>query len=124
MDCVFDKKSLIINGERAFIKSGSLHYFHTFGKNEWQDRLSKMKAGGYNAVDLYFCWSFHSPKRGFYDFSDYKNIRELLDIARDLGLFIIARPGPYINAELSGGGIPYWLFKDKNAVIRNRKEGD
>ncbi len=124
MDCVFDKNSLIINGKRTFIKSGSLHYFHTFGKNEWQDRLSKMKAGGYNTVDLYFCWSFHSPKRGFYDFSDYKNIRELLDIARDLGLFIIARPGPYINAELSGGGIPYWLFKDKNAVIRNRKEGD
>ncbi len=124
MDCVFDKNSLIIDGKRTFIKSGSLHYFHTFGKKEWQDRLSKMKAGGYNAVDLYFCWSFHSPKPDFYDFSDYKNIRELLSIARDLGLFIIARPGPYINAELSGGGIPYWLLKDKTAVIRNRKNGD
>ncbi len=124
MDCVFDKNSLIIDGKRTFIKSGSLHYFHTFGKKEWKDRLSKMKAGGYNTVDLYFCWSFHSPKPDYYDFSDYKNIRKLLDIARELELFVIARPGPYINAELSGGGIPYWLFKDKTAVIRNRKNGD
>ncbi len=124
MDCVFDKNSLIINNKRTFIKSGALHYFHTFGKKEWYDRLSKMKAGGYNAVDLYFCWSFHSVKPDSYDFSDYKNIHELLTTTRDLGLFVIARPGPYINAELSGGGIPYWLFKDKSAVIRNRKNGD
>lgn len=124
MDCVFDKYSLIINGKRIFIRSGAMHYFRTFGQNEWRDRLSKLKAGGYNAVDLYFCWSFHSIKPETFDFSDYKNIRELLNIARDLGLFVIARPGPYINGEISAGGIPYWLLKDKTAVIRNRKEGD
>lgn len=124
MDCVFDKNSLIIDGRRVFIRSGAMHYFRTFGKKEWLDRLSKLKAGGYNAVDLYFCWSFHSIKPDTYDFSDYKNIRELLSIARDLGLFVIARPGPYINGEISAGGIPYWLLKDKTAIIRNRKEGD
>ncbi len=124
MDCVFDKNSLIIDGKRTFIKSGAMHYFRTFGHDEWHDRLSKLKTGGYNTVDLYFCWSFHALKPNFYDFADYKNIRELLSIARDLGLFVIARPGPYINGELSAGGIPYWLLKDKTAVIRNRKDGD
>jgi len=123
MDCVFDKYSLIVDGKRVFIKSGSIHYFRTFGEVEWKDRLSKLKAGGYNAVDLYFCWSFHSPKPDVYDFSDYKNITRLLEIARDLGLFVIARPGPYINGELSAGGIPYRLLKNKKAIIRNRIEG-
>ena len=111
MDCVFDKNSLIINGRRVFIKSGAMHYFRTFGSKEWKDRLSKLKAGGYNTVDLYFCWSFHAPRADGFDFLDYKNIRELLDIAKNLNLFVIARPGPYINGEISAGGIPYWLFK-------------
>lgn len=124
MDCVFDKNSLIIDGKRVFIRSGAMHYFRTFGLKEWKDRLSKMKSGGYNAVDLYFCWSFHAPFKNGFDFSDYKNIRDLLNIAQDLGLFVIARPGPYINGEISAGGIPYWLLKDKDAVIRNRKDGD
>ncbi len=124
MDCVFDKNSLIINGRRVFIKSGAMHYFRTFGSKEWKDRLSKLKAGGYNTVDLYFCWSFHAPRADGFDFLDYKNIRELLDIAKNLNLFVIARPGPYINGEISAGGIPYWLLKDKDAIIRNRKEGD
>jgi len=124
MDCVFDKYSLIVDGKRTFIKSGAMHYFRTFGKKEWYDRLSKMKAGGYNTVDLYFCWSFHGTKPDYYDFSDYKDIKELLKTARDLGLFVIARPGPYINGEVSAGGIPYWLLKDKQAIIRNRTNGD
>lgn len=124
MDCVFDKYSLIIDGKRTFIKSGAMHYFRTFGKKEWFDRLSKMKAGGYNTVDLYFCWSFHGIRPEYYDFSDYKNIRELLKTAKELGLFVIARPGPYVNAETSAGGIPYWLLKNREAVIRNRKDGD
>lgn len=124
MDCVFDKYSLIINGKRVFLRSGAMHYFRTFGPDEWFDRLSKLASGGYNAVDLYFCWSFHAPKPDFYDFSDYKDIRKLLTLARDLGLFVIARPGPYINGEVSAGGIPYWLLKDKTAAIRNRKDGD
>ncbi len=124
MDCVFDKYSLIIDGKRTFIKSGAMHYFRTFGKKEWTDRLQKMKAGGYNTVDLYFCWNFHGIKPGYFDFSDYKNIKDLLKTAADLGLFVIARPGPYVNAETSAGGIPYWLLKDKSAIIRNRTNGD
>ena len=124
MDCVFDKYSLIIDGKRTFIKSGAMHYFRTFGKKEWFDRLSKMKAGGYNTVDLYFCWSFHGIRPEYYDFPIIKISGSFLKTAKELGLFVIARPGPYVNAETSAGGIPYWLLKNREAVIRNRKDGD
>ena len=124
MDVKFDKYSLIVDGERKFLKSGTLHYFRVFGEDEWKDRLSKMKSGGYNCVDLYLCWSFHNPKKDIWDFEGYKNIRTLFQVAKDLNMFIILRPGPYINAEVSAGGLPYWLMKEKDVVLRNRIDGD
>ena len=124
MDVKFDKYSMIINGKPEIIKSGAIHYFRIFGAKEWHDRLSKMKAGGYNCVDLYLCWSFHCPKKHEYNFEDYKNIRQLFQIAKDLGLYMIVRPGPYINGEVSAGGFPYWLLKQEDVVVRNRIDGD
>ncbi|MCJ1473514.1 hypothetical protein MMC13_002165 [Lambiella insularis] len=37
--------------------------------------------------------------------------------ASEAGLYVIARPGPYINAESSGGGYPGWL-NQRNATTR------
>ena len=34
---------------------------------------------------------------------------KFLDIANEVGLYVIARPGPYINAEVDAGGYPGWL---------------
>ncbi|MBE7706620.1 MAG: hypothetical protein E7Z91_05205 [Cyanobacteria bacterium SIG30] len=124
MDVKFDKYSLIIDGKRTFIKSGALHYFKTIGEDAWRDRLSKLKAGGYNCVDLYLCWSFHSPAPHEYDFTGYKDISKLFKIVKEMGLYAIVRPGPYINAEISAGGIPYWLLKEKDVIPRNRQNGD
>ena len=65
-----------------------------------------MKAGGYNAVSIYFNWDYHSPRRGVYDFSGVRDVDRLLDMAAEVGIYVIARPGPYINAETDGGGLP------------------
>ena len=37
-----------------------------------------------------------------------------LNMAQQAGLYVIARPGPYINAETDGGGIPAWLLTAPN----------
>ncbi|OGI03313.1 MAG: hypothetical protein A2Y25_07135 [Candidatus Melainabacteria bacterium GWF2_37_15] len=120
----YDKNSLIIDNQRVLIKSAAIHYFRIPGENVWRDRLSKLKACGYNAVDIYFCWAYHSKEPGVYDFTGIRDIRALLDIAAELGLFVIARPGPYINAELSLGGLPPWLLNQPDIHLRNRKDGD
>ena len=120
----FDKYSLILDNKRLQIRSAAMHYFRNPGTNVWKDRLSKIKACGYNTVDLYFCWQYHSDEPGIYDFTDTKDIRALLDIASELELYVIARPGPYINAELSAGGLPFWLFNVPDAIIRNRTDGN
>ena len=78
MDITFDKYSLIIDGKRTVIKSGAFHYFRSPGEKIARDRFFKMKAGGYNAVDIYFNWNYHSKAPGEYDFSGLKDVRKVL----------------------------------------------
>ncbi len=58
---------------------------------------------------LYFDWGYHSPKPGVYDFTGVRDVDKLLDMAQEAGLYVIARPAPYINAEVDSGGLPGWL---------------
>ena len=120
MEVTFDKYSLLVDGKRVFIKSGAFHYFRTPGEQMARDRFAKMKAGGYNTVDIYFNWNYHSIKQGEYDFTGIKDVRKVLQAAKDTGLFVIARPGPFINAEVNAGGLPFWLLKMEDVIPRNR----
>lgn len=124
MKIEFDKYSLIIDGKRECIRSGALHYFRSPGEVIWRDRLSKLKAAGYNTVDIYFNWGYHCEEKGEYDFTGIKDVNKLLEIAKELELFVIARPGPYINAEISAGGFPKWLLNEPDVILRNRVGGD
>ena len=105
----FDQYSLTIDGRRTFIWSGEFHPFRLPSPDLWRDVLQKMRANGYNAVSIYFDWGYHSPRQGVYDFSGVRDMDRLLAIAQEVGLYVIARPGPYINAEVDAGGFPGWL---------------
>ena len=105
----FDPYSLMIDGTRLFVWSGEFHPFRLPSPSLWLDILQKMKASGYNAVCMYFNWSYHSPAPGDYDFSGVRDMDLVLRMAADTGLYVLARPGPYINGELNAGGFPGWL---------------
>lgn len=105
----YDKYSLMIDGQRTFVWSGEFEYWRLPSPDLWLDILQKMKAEGYNTVTVYLDWAYHSPKPGVYDFSGIRNVDRLLDLAARTGLYVIARPGPYINAETNAGGYPGWL---------------
>lgn len=105
----FDQYSMIIGGQRTFIWSGEMHAFRLPSPTLWRDVLEKMKATGLNTVSFYFDWGYHSPAPGVYDFTGVRDMDKLLTIADQVGLYVIARPGPYINAETDGGGFPAWL---------------
>ncbi|AGL17111.1 beta-galactosidase [Actinoplanes sp. N902-109] len=105
----FDRYSLMIGGRRTYIWSGEMHPYRLPSPALWRDVLQKMKANGLNAVSVYFDWGYHSPAPGVYDFSGVRDMDRFLSIADEVGLYVIARPGPYINAETDGGGFPAWL---------------
>ncbi len=105
----FDPYSLMIDGTRLFVWSGEFHPFRLPSPSLWLDILQKMKASGYNAVCMYFSWSYHSPASGVYDFTGVRDMDLVMRMAADTGIYVLARPGPYINAEVNAGGFPGWL---------------
>jgi beta-galactosidase GanA len=105
----YDQHSLIIDGRPIFLQAAEFHYFRLPSPGLWRDVLEKIRAGGFNAISVYFNWAYHSPAPGVYDFTGVRDVDRFLGMARAAGLFVIARPGPYINAETTGGGFPAWL---------------
>lgn len=105
----YDGHSFIVDGKPIFLWSGEFHYFRLPSPDLWRDVLQKMKASGFNAVSLYFSWGYHSPAPGVYDFTGVRDIDRLLTIAEEAGVYVVARPGPYINAEVDAGGLPGWM---------------
>lgn len=100
------------------ILSGGIHYFRTVPEH-WGDRLMKLKALGLNTVETYIPWNFHEPKKGQFNFAGLADIEQFIELAKRLGLYVIIRPSPYICAEWEMGGLPAWLLKDKEVVLRS-----
>src|SRR5262245_13028164 len=109
----YDHYSLKIDGQRVYLWAGEFHYWRLPSPDLWRDVLQKLKAAGYNATSIYFDWGYHSPKPGVFDFTGVRDVEKLLDIADEVGIYVIARPGPYINAETDSGGFPGWLTTQK-----------
>ncbi|HUN31662.1 MAG TPA: beta-galactosidase [Trebonia sp.] len=106
----YDQYSMLIGGQRVYVTAGEFDPWRTPSPSLWLDDLQKMKADGYNAVTVYFDWDYNSAAPGVYDFSGVRDYNEFLNMAQQAGLYVIARPGPYINAETDGGGIPSWVL--------------
>ncbi|KAJ9154763.1 Glycosyl hydrolase family 35 [Pleurostoma richardsiae] len=105
----WDKYSLSVNGSRVFINSAEFHYQRLPVPDLWPDIFQKLKANGFNTISVYFFWSYHSPSKGVFDFeSPGKNVQQLFDYAKEAGLWVVARAGPYCNAETNGGGFALW----------------
>ncbi|KAK9317000.1 glycoside hydrolase superfamily [Lipomyces starkeyi] len=115
----WDKNSMIIRHKPVFIISGEFHYWRMPVQHLYLDIFQKMRATGHNAVSIYFHWGFHSVTEDNIIFHGVgRDIQAMLDAAKLAGLYVIARPGPYIHAETSAGGIPSWLVTKEGVEVR------
>ncbi len=108
-----------LNNHPLMIQAGEFHYFRT-PKDQWRQRLDLLKAAGFNAVASYIPWLWHQVADGVSDFDGHshpmRDLEGFLDLADEMGFLIIARPGPYINAETINEGIPPWVFEQHPQV--------
>ncbi|KAG8906903.1 hypothetical protein FRB99_005786 [Tulasnella sp. 403] len=119
----WDGRTLFVHGQRIFLWSGEFHPWRLPVVKLWRDILQKIKAAGMNAVSIYVHWGLSHPSPGQLDFGGYRSLDTFLDMAMEEGLWVVLRPGPYINAETSGaristGGIPHWVTSQSPFHLR------
>ncbi|EPQ50957.1 glycoside hydrolase family 35 protein [Gloeophyllum trabeum ATCC 11539] len=114
----WDNYSFVLNNQRIFLYSGEFHTFRLPVPSLWPDILQKVKAAGLNAISVYTHWGLINPSPEVIDFNDYRALQPLYDAAKEAGVWIVLRPGPYINAETTAGGIAHWVTSQVAGMLR------
>jgi beta-galactosidase len=100
--------------------AGEVHYFRLH-RADWADRLDKLAAAGCDAVSAYMPWLVHETAAGEVDLtgrtSEYRDLVGFLDLAAERGLLVVARPGPFVMAELKNEGIPFRVYDEHPAAV-------
>jgi beta-galactosidase len=107
-----------IDGEPILLVSGEMHFGRVLPE-DWDARLKQAKAMGLNTVSLYLFWNLCEPREGEFNFTGMTDVRRMLELCRENGLWAILRPGPYCCAEFEYGGIPWWTAKYPEVPIRS-----
>ena len=103
------ERRLYRHGVGHRILSGGLHYFRVHPQL-WPDRIRRLADLGLNTVDTYVPWNFHQPhENAAPGFDGWRDVERFIRTVGEEGLDVIVRPGPYICAEWSNGGLPSWL---------------
>ncbi|HEX2133216.1 MAG TPA: beta-galactosidase [Actinophytocola sp.] len=98
------------------ILSGALHYFRVH-PGLWRDRIRRLADLGLNTIDTYVPWNFHQPREHEAPrFDGWRDLERFVGLVGEEGLDVVVRPGPYICAEWSNGGLPSWLTARDVAV--------
>ena len=105
----WDQHSIFVHGERVVFYSGEYHPFRLPVPGLWLDVFQKIRALGYTGVSIYIDWALLEGKRGTFSAEGVFALEPFFEAATNAGIYLLVRPGPYINAEVSGGGFPGWL---------------
>jgi beta-galactosidase len=118
----FDGRGFLLGGKRTFLVSGSLHYSRV-PRALWRDRLLRIKRAGFNTVQTYAFWNYHEAQEGKWNFTGDHDFEAFLKLVKEMGLYAVVRPGPYVCAEWDSGGYPVWLrFKPGVRVRQDNPE--
>lgn len=107
----------LLDGSPYRVLAGALHYFRVH-PDQWADRIHKARLMGLNTIETYVPWNEHSPSRGEFRTDGQLDLARFLELVHAEGMHAIVRPGPYICAEWTDGGLPGWLTSDPAMTIR------
>ena len=114
MSVTLTDNGLSIDGQELPVYSGTLHYWR-LERDRWAPILDQVQALGFSMVETYIPWSIHETAPGQYDWGQHderKDVEAFMRLCEERGMWLLVRPGPLINAELTDFGFPEWVLLD------------
>jgi beta-galactosidase len=105
---------LDVDGKRVPVYSGTVHYWR-LERDRWPLILDQVQSLGFGMIETYVPWSVHEIAPGQFDWGTIdprKDFETFCQLCEERGLYLLVRPGPLINAELTDFGFPEWVLLD------------
>jgi hypothetical protein len=113
-------RKILIDGTPRIIMCGEVHYFR-LARDDWAGRLTSLKDAGCTAVASYIPWLWHELPDATIDVTGRtrpeRDVAAFIDLCREHDLWFIARPGPFVMAELKNEGLPYRLYTEHPEIV-------
>jgi beta-galactosidase len=120
------ENKFVIGRDEFLPFSAEIHYFRV-PKKFWSICFDRLKKANFRIISSYVPWNLHEERPGEFDFqgndNPYKDLIVFLELAREFGFKIILKPGPWIQAEWPGGGMPKYIFSDESLIARDAAGG-
>ena len=104
-----------------------IHYFRV-PRDLWEVVLLRAGQFGADTISTYIPWGFHEPAEGQVDLTgqtdDRRDLVGFMALVHAFGFGFVAKPGPFVDAELLGGGVPLWLPERYPQTLARRWNGD
>ncbi|HEY0863696.1 MAG TPA: beta-galactosidase [Lacunisphaera sp.] len=114
----YGEKQFLLDGQPMLIAAGEMHFGRVLPQ-DWEHRIKQAKAMGLNTLSFYLFWNLCEPREGEFTFTGLTDVRRMLQLCQENGLWVVLRPGPYCCAEVEYGGIPWWTVKYPDVKIRS-----
>ena len=112
----------IIGKEEYYPFAAEIHYFRV-SKRFWSICFERIKKAGFRIISTCVPWNLHEISLNNFDFIGESDPRRdlvvFLELAREFGLKVILRAGPYIGAEWQNGGYPQFIFDNHDILARD-----
>lgn len=116
----WNAKYLTRNGKPWFPVMGEFHYSR-YDSRYWKKELQKMRSGGIDIVSSYVIWIHHEETEGSFQTEGNCNLHKFIETAKNCGLIVWLRIGPWVHGEVRNGGFPDWLLH-KDCELRGNNE--
>jgi len=98
---------------RDTLRAAEVHYYR-IPRERWELMILRAEQSGANVISTYVPWSHHAPSPEVLDFtgetSPRRDLVSFLALVAERGLGLIVKPGPFVDSEIIGGGVPPWLI--------------
>lgn len=110
-----------IDGKPVIPVMGEFHYSR-YPREQWEEQIVKMKAGGVTVIPTYVFWAQHEEYEGKWNWSGNLDVRYFLQLCKKHDMPVIIRIGPFCHGEMRSGSIPEWVFAKPLEIRSNDPE--